>query len=247
MHETIKQEGSLQRVQCLSGSALKLIALLTMIIDHVGVHLLKNIPACNEVWFSIPDFDCSIYGISRLIGRIAFPIYCFLIAEGAHYTHSRLLYGRNLLLFALISEIPWDLEHEDKVLVLGSQNVFFTFFMGFVCICIYDAWKDKPLYCVPALTGAFILMWVLRADYGAAGMALIFILYLLREKRIASCLIGSCITSAKWKAVPGFIIIALYNGKRGFIHGKVMKYLFYAAYPAHIVVIWLLKRTYFGF
>ena len=71
MHETIKQEGSLQRVQCLSGSALKLIALLTMIIDHVGVHLLKNIPACNEVWFSIPDFDCSIYGISRLIGRIA--------------------------------------------------------------------------------------------------------------------------------------------------------------------------------
>lgn len=242
-----RPEGSMQRVQCLSGSALKIIALLTMIIDHVGSYFLQEIPSCTEVWFSLPGYDCSLYTLSRLIGRAAFPLYCFLIAEGAYYTRNRLRYGSHLFLFALLSEIPWDLVHHDRLVYLGSQNVFFTLFMGFLCICIYDVLHEKPAWCIICLGLAFVVMWVLHADYGAAGMALIFLLYLLRDKRIASCLLGSCLTTAKWKAVPGFILVALYNGKRGFIRGKFMKYLFYASYPGHILILWLIKRHTLGY
>ena len=240
-------EGSLKKISVLSGSWLKLIALITMIIDHIGLHLIRYIPEFNEVFFSVPEFNCSVYGIFRLIGRTAFPIYCFLIAEGTYYTRSRFKYGVNLFAFALISEIPWNLEHNNTIFYFGSQNVFFTLFLGFLSICIYERLREKPTRCIFALGALFIISWFLRADYGAFGMAFIFLLYLLRERRIAVCFIGSCIIHAAWKAVPAFIFIAMYNGQRGFIKGKFMKYFFYAVYPIHILIIWILKRKYFWF
>ena len=97
-----------EKLKILSGSALKCIALFTMIVDHVGLHLLRN---SGIVLLHTGLGTLTLYTLMRKVGRMAFPIYCFLLVEGFLHTHDRKKYGLNLLVFALISEIPWDLEH----------------------------------------------------------------------------------------------------------------------------------------
>ena len=126
----------------LSGSTLKLIAVITMLIDHIGAFILSDLPAGEIVLLATGDFTFTVYNAFRLVGRTAFPIYCFLIAEGAVHTRNRIRYGCNLLIFACISEIPWDLIHADSLLY-ERQNVFFTLLFGYLCICVYDLLSDS--------------------------------------------------------------------------------------------------------
>ena len=242
MSETASGEAIPQRMRVISGSTLKVIALIAMLIDHTAGHLLKHIPACTEVWISTPLFELSAVRLLRIVGRTAFPIYAFLIAEGAFHTRSRKRYAANLLAFALISEIPWNLEHKGKIFLPGSQNVFFTLFCGLMLICIYEVLRDSPVKCAAALCGVLALSVLLRSDYGMGGAGLVFVLYLLRERRIAQCIGGVCLCSAKYYAFPAFFLIFCYNGKRGFVSGRALKYLFYAAYPIHLMIIWLVIR-----
>ena len=97
-----------ERFRVLSGSVLKLIAIILMLIDHVGVMILYNCPATTATLFSFGGIDYSWYRIFRDIGRAAFPIFCFLLVEGFLHTHDRKKYGLNLFVFACISEIPWN-------------------------------------------------------------------------------------------------------------------------------------------
>ena len=108
-----------------------MIALVTMIIDHIGAIIIHEFPKALVSLFSVGSQRFSLYMIFRLIGRVAFPIYCFLLVEGFLHTHSRKKYGINLLAFALISEIPWNLEHTGTLLY-EKTNVFFTLFLGFL-------------------------------------------------------------------------------------------------------------------
>ena len=97
---------------------LKMIAITTMLIDHVGAVLLPQYP------------------ILRIIGRIAFPIFCFLLVEGFMHTHDVIRYMTRIGLFALISEIPFDLLFYGRILDGTHQNVFFTLFIGLVMLTI---------------------------------------------------------------------------------------------------------------
>ena len=108
-----------ENMKVLSGSSLKMIALITMIIDHIGSVLLSQAQFANEPIVSIGSHAITLYFIVRKIGRLAFPIYCFLITEGYLHTHDKKRYGLNLLIFALISEIPWNLEHSGHLLYSG--------------------------------------------------------------------------------------------------------------------------------
>ena len=92
------------RFQVLSGSGLKLIAIITMLIDHTAAVLLSIYPPAMTPLFYIGDRGYSAYRLCRDIGRIAFPIFCFLLIEGFLHTRNRWRYGRNLFLFALISD-----------------------------------------------------------------------------------------------------------------------------------------------
>ena len=92
-----------EKLQILSGSALKLIAIIVMLIDHGAYILLSQHPSGFTPLFYIGGNAYTPYRICRDIGRIAFPIFCFLLLEGFCHTHDRRKYGRNLLLFALIS------------------------------------------------------------------------------------------------------------------------------------------------
>ena len=230
-----------KKYRILSGSALKITALVTMLIDHTAGVLLREIPACTAPFFPAISKTVTLYWCLRSIGRLAFPIYCFLITEGYAHTHDKKKYGINLLAFALISEIPWNLEHSGK-LFYSSQNVFFTLFLGFLAICAYERYKeDMPelLISMAALFGASLL---LRADYGAKGMAFILILHIFREQKIVQAFLGSCILSSPFAVSLAFIPINMYNGERGFIKSKPAKYAFYAIYPLHILLLYFLKK-----
>ena len=232
-----------KKYKILSGSVLKCIALFTMIVDHVGLHLLRN---SGIVLLYTSAGPLELFTLMRKVGRLAFPIYCFLLVEGFLHTHDRRKYGLNLLAFALISEIPWNLEHTGA-LYCPSQNVFFTLFLGYAGMCCIEELKERPWELRISLIARVLVARNLKADYGIGGFAFILVMYLLREQKILQAIVGTCIESGGWAAGLAFIPINLYNGQRGFIKGKVMKYLFYAAYPVHIMIIYLIKKKTVGF
>lgn len=123
----------------LTSGALKWIALITMFIDHIGAIILEKgaISAYNQGLPSAFSYDTSVF-LSKLdffirqIGRISFPIFCFLLVEGFYHTSNRKKYALRLFLFACISEIPFDLCFRGKILEFSYQNVMFTLLIGFL-------------------------------------------------------------------------------------------------------------------
>ena len=232
-------------LQILSGSSLKLIACVLMLVDHLGAIILYRLPSCTTVVLTLFGKNYTIYNIARGFGRIPFPIYCFLLVEGFTHTRNRLKYARNLLLFALVSEIPWNLAF-GKSLHYSRQNVYFTLFFGFVTMCLVEYFEDKKLLQLLVLFGMLFVTVKFNADYSYRGYIFIMIMYWLRNQRGAQALIGSAWLKYEWVAGFAFIPINMYNGKRGFIKSKVAKYAFYAYYPVHIMILFLIRYHLWG-
>lgn len=231
----------MQRIQFLNGFHLKLIAICTMLIDHMGYTLFPGV-----MWL-------------RCVGRVAFPIFCFLIAEGCVYTHDRKKYALRLLVFALLSEIPYNLMNSGMIWDPYDQNVLWTLLTG-ALVCWLIDWALKK--CTPLsfmLTGAVMLAayWLLeafRTDYGGWGMLLVAAFYGVHRapsgavvKMIAQAfglaffslgVMGGYLSIELWSLVS-LAPIWLYNGQRGFSH-KAVQYGFYAFYPVHILILSLI-------
>lgn len=224
----------------LSGSALKLIALVTMFVDHIAAAVIARLLVTGQGTETLYQ----VYFAMRDIGRIAFPIYCFLLVEGFDHTGNKGRYALRLLLFAFLSEIPFDLAFSGTVLEFGYQNVFFTLFIGLATICGFDAVSAKKewhpvvrsLLLAAVMFGGMWTAYMLHTDYDAKGVMVIMVLYLTRKVRGLQILAG-CIAFGWWElpALVAFIPIAFYNGKRGWN----MKYLFYAFYPVHLLILYL--------
>ena len=226
----------------ISADSLKWIALITMFIDHIGAGIFEKSPmfmSGHGAW----DL------LLRSIGRIAFPIFCFLLVEGYIHTHSRLKYGVRLLAFALISEIPFDLLFRQKFFTLKYQNVYFTLILGYICMIAMGYLKEKIKGClsyIPQLIvlalGAVIAQFM-NTDYGAWGVALIGVIFLFSKDRKIQCIISACfilvtsfmglISELEAFAALAFIAIAFYSGQR---KNSVNKYVFYSLYPIHLSV-----------
>ena len=239
----------------LPASLLKWIALLTMLIDHIGASTLQYLlHGSNE------GILFRVYDILRNIGRIAFPIYIFLLVEGLQHTRSKGKYLLRLFLFALISEIPFDLAFYRKPFFWHSQNVFFTLVIGLAVIWAMDSFEKeittlqnspgkKPspaafmlyrIFLYVALTAlGCCLAVLLYTDYRFAGILAICAAYLLRHYPIpamAVCCLALLFSSNREVFALGSLIpISLYNGKRG----RQPKYFFYAFYPIHLILLWL--------
>lgn len=221
-----------------SGSMLKLIAVLAMLTDHFGAVFY------NEFSFmTSPIFGTSItlYYILRKIGRLSFPIFCFLAVEGFIHTKNRKKYGASMLIFALISEIPFDLCFMKTYFDFSYQNVFFTLFLGFSVMCILEYVKDDILKFGLALVPVFAA-YFLRVDYGMVGVLLIAMLYILKDKRPLAALIAYPFLTGGYAAWCAFLPINMYNEKRGFIKGKYLKYAFYIFYPLHLLLLAIADR-----
>lgn len=228
----------------ISGSVLKLIAVISMLIDHTAGYFLAHYAFANRVLLEIMGHELTLLVILRkFIGRLAFPIFCFLIVEGFLHTKSRLKYALNLGVFAILSEVPWDLLHKGQYFNIGTQNVLFTLLFGLLGIWALEYFKEEEWKSIPILVGLLLISSYAHADYGVKGFGLVVALYGLRESRLLQAIVGSALTS--WRAGIAFIPIAFYNGERGFIKGKVMKYFFYTFYPLHILALYLLQRAVF--
>lgn len=231
----------MQKYRFLNGFHLKLIAICTMLIDHMGYTLFPGV-----MWL-------------RCVGRVAFPIFCFLIAEGCVYTHDRKKYAARLLVFALLSEIPYNLMNSGMIWDPYDQNVLWTLLTG-ALVCWLIDWALKK--CTPlsfVLTGAVMLAayWLLEignTDYGGWGMLLVAAFYGVHRapsgavvKMIAQAfglaffslgVMGGYLSIELWSLVS-LAPIWLYNGQRGFSH-KAVQYGFYAFYPVHILALSLI-------
>ena len=207
----------------LSGSWLKVIAMLSMLIDHLAYYYGISNPY--------------IYELMRTIGRIAFPTFAFLLAEGFAHTHNRRAYMVSMFVFALLSEVPWLLLNNDN-----SHNVLFTLLAGLMGMHILSTCKDKWC-CTAFLIVLGIITIVADTDYSWKGYGLCLILYIFREKPELEALFGIPLMYdyGLLGILLAFGTIMLYNGKRGFIHGKVAKYAFYAFYPCHMMAIYLAR------
>lgn len=233
-----------ERWRVLSGCWLKVIAMVAMAIDHVAAFLLRYDPDFTTALFTVSSRQVSWCFLMRCIGRLAFPLFAFLLVEGFLHTSNRMKYGRNLLVFALISEIPYDLVRRGSLFAAG-QNVFFTLFLGFLALYTVDRWesgKDSALRLAVILFSLIGIGILFRTDYGSTGVGFILLLYVLRRNRILQTAIGCCYLPMRLIAGLAFIPINLYNGQRGFIQGHIGKYLFYIFYPLHLLAIYLIRR-----
>ena len=219
--------------QCkwLTGAHLKWLAILSMLIDHMGIVLFPgNITL-------------------RIIGRFAFPVFCFLLVEGFYHTRSKLKYLRNLIIFAVVSEVPFDLALDGKLWSLRYQNVFFTLALGFIAIWLAEYWLKKDIRNqIPALlaaVGPVILAEYLHTDYGAVGVLVIFIMYMMHFKPVLGAFVSWVVLALSFSlevySLPFVLAIAMYNGKRG----RQAKYFFYVFYPAHLLLLVMIKAVIF--
>lgn len=118
----------------LTGYELKLIAMVTMLIDHIGAGIIKHLPnALDE-----NSLMYMLYWTCRLIGRFSFPIYLFLLIEGATKSKHRIQYALRLFIFGLLSEFPFDLCLRHELVDWTHQNVMFTLFIGLLAIRSYE-------------------------------------------------------------------------------------------------------------
>ena len=162
------------------------------------------------------------------------------------HTHNRRKYGWNLFLFAMISEIAWNLEHTGTFFY-AKQNVMFTLLFGYLGLCSIEAFKEDSFRQFIALLFLLIVSAVFKADYGLVGFGFILMMYALRDQKIIRAVIGSTILSRGWVAGLAFIPISMYSGQRGFAQKPVFKYSFYAFYPLHLLVIYCIKICTIGY
>lgn len=203
-----------------------------MMIDHYGAIFHDNID------------------IYRIIGRIAFPIYCFLLVEGYLHTKDVKKYAIRLLIFALISEIPFDLAFYG-MLSFYHQNVFFTLFIGLVTIHLLDnpnkyKYRKGLIYLF-----ATILSIIAGVDYSFMGLIYILAFYYTKDfnktKRFIIIALILFLTNLLSHPIQQFSLLALpilyiYNGELG-PKNKVLQILFYAAYPIHLIIYYFLNTS----
>jgi len=219
----------------MNGLSLKLIAMFTMLIDHATALL-------------VPGYS-PLYLVGRSIGRLAFPIFCFLLVEGFLHTRSVKKYLIRLGIFALLSEIPFDLafvKGNNFVDNLSYQNIYFTLFIGLFVILLIQMVENRHRF---GGAMAFILISIiilmgcqlaefLRTDYGAIGVLMIACFYLFRNNKwlllLSIFFVNQTFISIQGFATISLVFIWLYNGERG---PKLNKYIFYAFYPVHILVL----------
>ena len=230
-----------------SGTALKTIACITMLVDHIGA-------SCIEAGILTPGLDAgtlsqdtlSAYPLYRLdmvlrfTGRLAFPLFCFLLVEGFVHTHNVKGYLGRLVLFGLLSEVPFDLAFFRTPFDPSAQNVYWTLALGVLAMALMQkfqdaegniAWKGRF-----AALGCVVLAQLLQTDYGAIGVALIVALYLTRNNRKYQCIIGAVMMLFELTAPLAFVLIWFYNGQRGRCP-QWAKWAFYGFYPVHLSLL----------
>jgi hypothetical protein len=223
-------------------NALKIIALISMLIDHIGLHLLGDNIVC------------------RIIGRLAFPIFAFFVAEGLKKTRNQKRYILLLLLFAIISQMPYSL-----LSVWWHLNILCTFLISIGVIKLiewYISSYKKRAIADQVFSLVFVILTIVLisflghigvVDYGILGVLLVVVFYFFKKpyNYIFGALVlfllgvdrivrsGISVKTLLWafSTLLSIILLFAYNNNKGKMN---LKYLFYIFYPLHLFVIWIL-------
>lgn len=221
----------MKKLKIIDGTTLKIIAMICMLFDHLGDNIFLS-----QTWM-------------RIIGRIALPLFAFCISEGYIHTKDKKRYLKRLLLFSIISEIPFNLLLNGTIIYLEHQNVILTFSIAVLSLIVFDKIitnKKKISY----VFGTFIVLLfaiislLLKTDYNLFAVLLVFIYYVFNSKGNNIRNIIGTVYQVLLRNVGIYIFgalscipIFLYNGKKG----KGIKWLFYIFYPGHMLIIYLIK------
>ena len=254
--------------QVLTGFGVKLVAILTMLVDHAAIILVWPIYQTTLQFWGAADAQAwaQLYDVMRIVGRVAFPLFCFLLAEGFAHTHSRPKYAWRLFLFALISEWPFDFALYDSPLEFREhQNVMFTLLIAFLTLWAADVLgrridgalarrRGTQPPSARSLTPAKVACTVALAlvggavgnafevDYHAFGVLLVCALYLGRERPWVRLGLGCALVAwycvAHGSALEAWSLIGLgVTLLYNGQRGRSMRWFFYVFYPAHLLVL----------
>ena len=235
-------------------------------ISSAGLHVLAMaLMLCDHLWATIiPGNDWL-----TCIGRLAFPIFAFMLVEGYFHTRSLKKYALRLLLFAVISEIPFNLMYSSSVVYPFHQNVIWTLLIGLGMIHLNEKAKNaKPLVSALTRVGTVFLGGLLGlvtfSDYNAAGVLMILVFYFFRGDTILCRLLqavgmyyinfemlkglvfpitlfgSSFEIPQQGLAILSLVFIWLYRGRKGY-SSKWFQQLCYWFYPAHMLLLWLIR------
>lgn len=222
----------------LTNNALKIIAVIAMLCDHVGKELFPQVE------------------VLQIIGRIAFPIFSYMIAEGCFYTRDKKKYLCKIAFLGLGCQLVYFVaEHS------FYQNVLITFTLSILTIYTIEYFfKKKSILSVfllacdvfSVLIICFAIPYIVEGfhiDYGIFGLMLPILVYFARDKKaklivlfFSTILLSFDLGGIQWYSLLSVIIIFAYNGKRGKLN---LKYLFYIFYPLHLALIYLIKILFF--
>ncbi len=219
----------------MTSAVLKYIAVIAMLIDHVGAFILEDMYGINS----------TIYILSRSIGRIAFPIFAFLLVESFKKTKNRKKYFINLLIFALLSEIPFDLANKGSLMDFNQQNIFFTLLTNLTMLCFIEGIKiDKTD--LKAISEILIVLlfslvsMLFKFDYSFFAPLVVYSYYKFYGNKKMRFLASEFSLYFEAFSLVHFsnILIYFYNGKRG----RQNKYFFYFFYPLHLLIIYFFTK-----
>lgn len=215
---------------------LKMIAIITMTIDHIGAVLLPQ------------------YGFLRIVGRISFPIYCFMLVNGMFYTKNVKKYLGRLLIFGIISEPLFDWTFYGKIYAKEAQNVYITLLIGLTMLISIEFIRKhqfKEMVLISYITEAILVIlacgvaYFIKTDYSFYGILMIYWFYALRFNKIMMALFEAYTNMELLGGIQGFATLSLipifmYNGNKGY---NKFKWLFYAYYPLHLFVISIISEV----
>ena len=236
-----------------SRNLLAIIAMFSMLIDHTALTLIQNgklygyDAALYRNAISLPEAKrwIMLYTIMRMIGRIAFPIFCLLLVEGFRKTSNLFKYFVRLFILAIISEIPYDLMVFNEILTPTTfqvQNVIFTYLIGLLMLLVIRMIHMFPSFLtIFPVIGAGFATHFLKTDYALEGIILIYVFYILRHDINVKCLLGLIITFTMslehyhGAAIISMFFIYFYDGQKGYLDLKRFSYIFY---PLHMLILY---------
>lgn len=237
-----KINGFCKKLQFLSGAWLKAIAIISMLADHANKALIYPYLTSDN------GFLAAVSNIFDIIGRIAFPLFCFFVVEGFFKTRSRKKYLLNLLIFGVISEVPFDMFTTASFFNMNWQNVMFTLALVLVTIWVIDILKakmqNKPkfLWYLVSLVIVGVMCavaMILSLDYEHHAILIGYFFYLFHGMPLFAIPFGyASMYESPW-ALLGFGLTLTYNGERG----RQNKMLGYWFYPVHILILGILRMA----
>lgn len=233
-----------------TADGLKIFACVTMLIQTIGIavvekgiiHLDRYTQAELSEAMAADAHLMMLAGIGsvmQLIGGLAIPIFAFLLVEGFFYTSDYKKYLLSIVLFALISEVPYDLAMSQKAVDWSSQNGMITLAVCLLMLYFLRMVKtENSLACalIRILIVLCALVWVtlFRAQYGLCMVLLTAVFYIFYTRNIWKTFLGILISLLYVTAPLSFYGIWCYNEKR---NDKLPKYAYYAFYPLHLLVL----------